>query len=230
MIFDCDVVTKLVVDWQRTQDPDLMDQIIEKSMTLVEVLVSSYDYHYRDDLIQEACMRLQYATQFFDADIANLHTYFTTVIKNICVTYLRRQERYAREPDIDLSIIGEEECGPDKDVLTSLIIRNRIRFPSLLEVIDEMTEAIYTSLTYEERKRQIVNDLVSMYDLDKKYATVVYMSTVMYLRFHYKEFAEVVLSDHEAEFSIIPDMEELFGEIIADRVAKVMTGFNIRFP
>src|SRR4030066_1677582 len=132
MIFDNDYVSDLVSQWQKTKDANVLDLIIDQSRSLIEVIVSSYDTMHREDLIQESAMRLQYALPFFDPTISNLHNYFTTVIKNICLTYLRKQNRYALEYSLDAVVFETQKFStkqdePD-DILSILIERNRKRF------------------------------------------------------------------------------------------------------
>ena len=65
VIFDCDHVTSLLIEWQASKDPALEGQILEGSKNLVEALVSRFDPMYRDDLIQEVYARILYACKYF---------------------------------------------------------------------------------------------------------------------------------------------------------------------
>ena len=51
MIFDEEKTRDLVIQWQETGDDALMASIISETKGLIEVIVSSYDSLYRDDMI-----------------------------------------------------------------------------------------------------------------------------------------------------------------------------------
>jgi hypothetical protein len=202
-------------------------------MDLIEVIVSSYDSMYRDDLIQESSLRIHYALPFFDPTISNLHNYFTTVINNICRTYLRKQGRYSQELDIDLQLIGGLDYirANDEDILSKMIERNRKRFPSVpVDIIDDITEYIYYCLVSNTSKRDTIFGIVSTCGINKNEASSIYVSSLIYLRVHYKEFAAIDLNEYDEEFSIIPDLQELFGNTVADTISKAFTNMYIKFP
>src|SRR3972149_5784175 len=90
MLFDCELVTKLVIEWQTTQDNVLLSEILENSRPLVEAIVSTFDREYRDDLIQESMIRVQRAIASFNPRISNLYNYLSVVVRNICITYLKK--------------------------------------------------------------------------------------------------------------------------------------------
>lgn len=232
MIFDGDYVTALVMRWKLTHDDKVLELIIEESNNLIGALVSTYDNIYRDDLIQEASIKLQYAIQFFDPKISTAHTYFTTVIKNACLTFLRKQYKYAEELDIDLQVLGNfDYVKVHEDILPDLIQRNRKRFPSYpSDSIDAITEYIYDELTFGNNKRQIVEDMCTMFDCMRIEAVAIYTSTLMYLRMNYKNYACIRQSQYEDEYSIIPDLEELFGAQLTDALCKVLSGMQVKFP
>lgn len=235
MIFDCAYVTALVEKWQHTQDPKVLDLILEYSRSLIEAIVSGFDSMYRDDLIQEASLKLQYALPYFDQNIANLHTYLTTVIKNTCLTYLRKQNKISTEFQVDLTIYGDTLVEPDttesEDILNSLMIRNRRRFPTIdVHTIDEISEQIYTDLTFGLGKGAVISNLTEIIGCTRQLANTIYNSSLIYLRSKYISFASTECTPIDEELSIIPDLKELLGDKAGDMIASVLTGMSIKFP
>lgn len=229
MIFDVDRVTALVIEWQRTKDEEVLTVILTESTSLVEAIVSSYEYVYRDDLIQEAYYRIQYALPFFNPQISNLHNYLTTVIRNICNTWISRQ---LKEPDIelDLQFIGHHEEQDEDEVLPKLIIRNRKRFPSIpVDEIDHITTYIYYAIRDEGMNRRLVTGLSTEFGIAKSLAQILFQSTVAYLRALYIEHARIELCNID-ELSFLPDFREVVGDATFNRLATIFSGMTIRFP
>jgi len=235
MIFDCPYVTELVERWKYTQDPKILDLILQHTTNLIEAIVSGYDSAHRDDLIQESYLRVQYALPFFNGRISNLHTYLTTVIKNICATYLRKQSRLSTELQVDMTMHGEifeDRSMPESDdILDDLLVRNRLRFPSVdVCVIDELTERLYSDMTFSLSKRAIISNLVEISGCTRQFAVVVYTSSVIYLRSRYVSCADTTNAIIDVELSVIPDIEELIGTKAGALVCDVLTGMTVRFP
>ncbi len=229
MIFDVEKVTAQVLEWQRTKDEEVLTAILLDSKSLVEAIVSSYDYVFRDDLIQEAYLRIQYALPYFDPQISNLHNYLTTVIRNICNTWVAKQ---CKEPDIelDLQFIGVHDEQAEDDVLPMLIIRNRKRFPSIpVEEIDHITAFIYYSIRDDGITRKIVSGLSIQFGIAKSLAQLLFQSTVVYLRALYIEHAKIG-EGRVGELTTLPDFREVVGEATFDRLAMIFSGMIIRFP
>ena len=230
MIFDVDHVTALVLEWQRTRDEDTLTDLLFESTSLIEAIVSSYDYVYRDDLIQEAYLRIQYALPFFKPEISNLHNYFTTVIRNICNTYISKQ---CKEPDteLDLQFMGYRETITDNDVLTGLISRNRKRFPSIpVNEIDHMTAYIYYEIIDGSTSRRVITGLSLQFGIDKSMAQLLYQSTIIYLRaIHINQSKPSKISESD-ELSILPDLLEVLGDDVYNRLAIVFSGMSIKLP
>lgn len=233
MIFDGDYVSDLVRRWKLTHDNKILELIVEHSENLIGAIVSSYDSIYRDDLIQEASLKLSYAVQFYDPSIATIHTYFTTIIKNACLTFLRKQYRYAEELDIDIQPLGHADSTwlDKEDILTELIQRNRKRFPNFpSDMIDAITEYIFDELTFDGSRRQIVDELCEAFGCSRIEASAIYVSTIMYLRYSYKDFATICKTQYDDEYSIIPDIRDIFGNHVADTLCKVLSGLQVKFP
>lgn len=230
MIFEGKEVTILVVEWQHTHDDVLLSDILEKSQKLIEAIVSCYNPEHRDDLIQESYVRLQYAMKFFDPRISSLHNYFTTVIRNVCATYLRKQGKET-PVDIDLQLIGDRDCYPidDTELLVDLIAHNRKRFPSIdCSELDDISEYIYYSLIDNTSRRGIVARIMSMYDLSRTVVTVIYHSSIIYLRSKY-----ILVGDESydpQEFSLMVDLKEKLGDKVFAEIETLFSGMYVKFP
>lgn len=234
MIFDCEHVTLLVEEWKSSRDILLLDNILAKSNSLIEAIVSTFNPEYRDDLIQEARAKVIYALPFFDDNISNLHTFLTTVIKNICISYTQKQ--YKRDAVLDIDIDYLDNLIPKDSVieldisLDELIARNRKRFPSIpVDTIDSMSEHIYYGLSYGEKYYSIITTISNDVGCSKGISKIVLYSTMMYMRARLVEHAVVNNSDN-VEMTLLPDIKEIFGSDAYHKFSAVMAGMYIRFP
>lgn len=229
MIFENDEVTELVIHWQQTGDSITLGEIFVKSKSLVEAIVSSYGAQYRDDMIQEAFLKIHRAITYYDKRFS-LHNYFTTVIHNSCRTFLKKQSRTLLLYE-DYDYAGEElfEYILDDDVLNDVIVRNRERFPSLpVNVCDDITEYIICSMTEGiSKSRGIVSNIVKEFDISRSIATVIYHSTLVYLRGKYKDHA-VANEIKDYEFTLLQDLRSVIGDTAFARITLLFSGMYIR--
>ena len=235
VIFDAASVTKLTVKWQRDKDEDTLAEILQGCTSLIEAIVSSFDSVYREDLIQEAYYRIQYALPFFNPHISSLHNYLTTVIRNICYTYTSKQDK---EPyvEYDYQITHDDidhryynDAG-ELDVLTVLIARNRNRFPSIpVDDIDHITAYIFYALQSDGVSRRIIAQLATQFSIERSLAQIFYYSTIIYLRALNIQQAKLP-SDKDIEFTLLPDIKEAMGEKVYERMAVIMSGMIIKLP
>jgi len=231
MIFDAERVTDLMLKWQRTRDEDILTEILQGSTSLIEAIVSSFDYVYREDLIQESYARIIYALPFFNPNISTSHTYLTTVIRNICHTYVTKQDK---EPDeeVDLYTVagGNVKFDVGDDILTGLISRNRKRFPSIpVSELDHITSVVYYAIRDDGMNRKIISALVERCDIDRSLAQIFYQSIVIYLRLFNIAHAKPLTSKN-TEFTLMPDILEVLGMDAYNRMLVVFSGMNIKLP
>jgi hypothetical protein len=235
-IFDCDAVTSLVLEWQSSGDIVTLTHIMEGSQRLVEAIVSGYDSSLREDLIQESYIKVQYAIKYFDPTISNLHNYLTTVIRNICSTYVSKHYHDAN-PIIDMDVSDMEElkgdggCEPpegDDSLLLELIVRNRTRFPSIgVEDIDDITSAIYYGINNGGNKyRYITADISVRFNYDVTIVGMVYNSTLAYMRCKFIQSSLPV--DCSGEFNLLPDVREVLGDAVYQKLVTVFSGMTIK--
>lgn len=219
------------MEWQSSKDALLMSQILEKSRVLIEVLVSSYDPDHREDLIQESYAKIQYASQYYDPHVSNLHNYFTTVIRNVCSTYVHKANREITvDPDDLLEHQDHSHFAPDLNILQELIARNRHRFPSIdCDTLDDVTEIIYYQLLDGNgSSRGIISLLMSTFDIGRPVATVIYDSSLIYLRNTYHSFADIGECNVD-ELTLLPDLKDTIGEEAYLRVLLAFSGMYVRF-
>lgn len=248
MIFDNEKVTNLVLQWQRDSDAHTLSEIFEESRNLIEAIVSAYDPEYRDDMIQESYLRIHYALPYYDSNY-KIHNYFTTVIHNQCRTYLKQQ--YVHDVElydnvelcdgvdgdavfVEYSKTPEHYAIDNNEILTDLIARNRQRFPSLpVEEIDDITEFIYASLRdgLYGKSRGIIANIVKNYGFHRTVATVVYHSSLVYLRKRYAEYSkDYVLNRDEKEYSLLIDLKNEIGVKAFRKISKLFSGMYVKFP
>lgn len=226
MIFDNETVTGLVIRWKEGEE-SVLGEILEKSRSLIEAVVSMYDPIYREDLIQESYVKLCYALRVYDDDYS-LHTYVTTVVHNICKTWMKKRNReILLDADIERSYVYED----NEDILHDVLMRNRYRFPSIpASILDELTEFIYVSLVYgyTGKSRGIISTIKSQYCLSRNTANTVYYSTVIYLRG--KMVTNANNSSCTDEFSLASDLKEFLGDDdLYSKLSTVFSGLTIHF-
>jgi len=232
MIFDAEDVKVLVVEWQRTSSSAVLEAICDKSNRLIEVVVSCYDPIFRDDMIQECRLRLiSGALQGYDKAYS-LHTYLTTVFHNVCKTYMKKQYRISNlYEDYDILeeiVISDTTKG---DIIDGAICRNRERFPSLpADVIDDLTEYIVIRLAGNVgKKRGVVAELMKNFYVSRNIATIVYHSTIIYLRKEYDGNLKNTNNKFD-EFSLVPDLCDTIGESAVRRLILLFSGMCVRLP
>lgn len=232
MIFDNDKVTTLVLCWQTYRDPEYLDRIIKLSTSLVEAIVAGYGFTHKEDLLQESFTKVIYALPYFDIKRQTLHTFLTTVIRNICYTYLHKEGRqpdneFELNVDIHGGVFEEPDCD---DILDDLMSRNRSRFPSVPN-IDDISSTIYMLIVDNPagKSRYIIKRLVEDHFLDRYAATVIYQSSLAYLRCKYYQHAKP--SDQiVGELSLLSDLKELVGAEAYSRVILALSGSYIKIP
>jgi len=231
MIFDAEAMTLLVMEWQRTKSDAVLARICSGTTKLIEVIVSYYDPLYRDDMIQECRLRLiSGALQGYDK-FYSLHTYLTTVFHNVCKTFMKKQYRISNLFE-DYDIATQDTYNISREeIIEDTICRNRERFPSIpAEVIDDMTEYIVTELSGSIGKRRgMVAELMKNFCISRHIATIVYHSTIIYMRSKY-DGNVANASTRSDEFSLMPDLCEMFGDAPVKRLMVMFSGLCIRVP
>ena len=234
MIFDCDLVTTLFEEWRISKSNGTLDNIVNESRSLVEVIVSRYPSEYRDDMIQECFIRIPFALGHFNPDIANLHSYFTSVFTNCCNTYISKESRERRLSDIleDLYEPSTIDIRHEDSILEELIIRNRDRFPTIeTETLDSATCYIFGCImdgVYGKSRGAIAN-LMRLYGFRRNVATIIYHSSLIYMRLYYEGFVD---TDYEepGEFSLLSELKDVLGEEAYARISTIFSGLYFKVP
>ena len=143
MIFNSRKVTELIDEWKCTQDINTLDRILVGSTRLAEVIASKYPQEYRDDLVQECLVRVPYAIQHYNKDVANLHKYLTSVFTNRCNSYINyenRQRRLATDLGYLHEAITIDVYDIREELMEEVVTRNRERFPTIpVDVLDDIS-------------------------------------------------------------------------------------------
>lgn len=235
MIYEAAAITELIKSYRDTSNPETLKEIILLHVPLAEVIASKFPSQYREDLIQELLKQVPYIVDKFTIG-KNLHNYVTTAFTNTCRS-VTNSKRLRRETDFVFEEVVEHprEDSYDKEHILKLAIEhNRQRFPSLdIDAIDAATKYCVTAL-YEntEKKRGIVKLLMNVCNFQRPVATVVYHSTLVYLRTLYQEFTVVYIDYDEDsnEFTLLPELEKLLGQKLFDQMMVLFAGFNIKIP
>ena len=232
MIFDNDKVVELARRWKYSHKESTFSSILRHSQPLIQSILCQYPAHYREDLFQEFVSRLPNVLDRFDPDISNnLYGYIARSVNNLAISHLRTENREVNFPeDTDDWDVCEyiQEYSDCDELLEALIVRNRHRFPSILCNIDDATEYIYYKLM-DSSKSGIVYGLMKMCSMSRHMATVVYHSTVFFLRNHY--YRSVTFPNTlDCEFTMLPDLQELIGATAMDDVVCLLSGMYIKVP
>lgn len=238
MIFDEDAVKKLVIQWQESEDDALLAEILKGCGSLVEVIVSRYGHRYRDDLIQEATLKIIESLDKFDSERGKLHSFLTSVIRNKCVTYVQERSSNINVSDeiIESGIIKKHsayEYSDDEQLLDDLIERNRKRFPSLpSHIVDPMTRTVYYSTRdgIKGKSRGTISKMMGEHDVGRNVATVVYHSTVMYMRLSLLDRVDNVNVEDPGEFTLLRDFQDVVGRDNCKEIAVLFSGMYVKFP
>ena len=231
MIFDNDKVMMLVAEWKRLDgDVSILSCIQEASRDLVRAIAATYESSYEDDLVQESMLTLEKVALRFNPNISkNLYGYITRAVHNTCITYIYKNTKEVMLPN-DYEI---EECVPeyisDNDALEEVILRNRERFPSLFCVIDDMTEYVYYALS-DGTKGGTVKNLINVWGVSRSLATVVYHSTIVYLRSQLYRRVRLFPNNRDIEFTLLPDLKNMLDDIVYNDMAMLFSGMYLKFP
>lgn len=235
MIFDNDKIRGLVKEWKSAnRDPSILLRILEDSKPLLAAIVRRYGYCEYDDLMQEALITMTMVVERYDENISkNLYGYVVRAINNRCITYIRQ---FTDEQDIDDEQIAHlldahiPQTVTEDDTLRELLLRNRERFPSLSCIIDEATEFIYYKLK-SGIKQRVIYELMDVCGMSRAIATVVYHSTVIYLRYWLYRNVSIPGKSSDIELTLLPDVQFILDN--DDQFVEMRTllaGMYVKFP
>jgi hypothetical protein len=239
MIFNEEKVRALVIAWQDSQDDDLMGQILHETRGLIEVIVSSYNSVYRDDMIQEACIKVMIVLSSYSPERGKLHSFLTSVIRNECSSYMQHVSRNLNITDdmIESGIIESSEIieytEGNADLIQELIIRNRNRFPSLpTTIVDPATEFIFNSIRdgVIGKSRGTISKVMDDFSINRNAATVLYHSTLVFLRLSMLNSGVDKKSPKFNEFTLLKDFQDIVGESNCQEITTLFSGMYIKFP
>ena len=234
MIFDSEYVTELVKEWRSTKDEELLAEILEAARSLIEAIASSFDPYFREDLIQEAFVKVQYAITYFDPDISNLHTYLTTVIRNSCISFVRKFSKEVLVVEDYMLSVPTYDSMAEREIISVLISRNRDRFPSIpVDDVDGATEFVYYAIRdgIKGKSRGTVACLIRVYGWNRRVATVFYHSSMIFLRALLADkFSIVEGYEGNTEFTLLPELENIVGTQAYERILLLFSGTYVKIP
>lgn len=241
MIYDAKQVEQYIALYQQG-NVDVLDQILEGTQALIEVIVSRYNSVYRDDMIQECRIKLIKALKYYNPQLASSHSYFTSIFINVCNDFsntLRRQDQIEAELQLDFSMHGGLYQASDSFqhdyLLQRLLERNRQRFPSYdTNVVDEASRHIFYCIidgTYG-KSRGAITELTQLFPvLTRSQAITLYHSSLAFFRYCYRQEANAQVAECPLdEDTLLPDLREVLGERAFAMVSKVFSGMYIKIP
>lgn len=233
-IFDNQKVLELIREWKKTSDRDILSDIIVECKDLVTAIVRKYDYREREDIEQEAFIKIQRSLPFYDESKSTCHNFLTTVVHNSCIDYMRGMASKVISKETEFVEFGDgiEEYAFSvsdvglSDVNTELRTRNRKRFPSLdTFVIDTLTDEVITNVKHESMTG-LTKKLAKKMDLPSNIVECVVKSSIIYLRIYYTDKVDIVYPARE-EFSLHHELSDFMGENY-DNFVKIFHGVSIK--
>lgn len=237
-IFDAEVVSELVIRWKNTKDQNILQQILVETNDLARHIANGYTSAEVDDFSQEALIKVMSSLEHYNSSISNIHTYFSTVIRNSCITQYAKAKTCDSIESDSIQDVENSERMQVNDVDTSeescyideLIDRNISRFPSLSsEIITQSTKLIYclTRDGTHNKSRGVVSALVNTYNMSRTLAKIVYRSTIIHMRMELLSNASTTISMKNQEMSILPELREFLGDDTYARFLCTFTGTTI---
>lgn len=239
MIFDEEKVKQLVLDWQESRDDKLLEEILRETAGLIEVIVSAFDSTYRDDMIQEAYIKVMATIYVYSPERGKLHSFLTSVIRNECSSYIQHVNRnlHISTDIIESGLIDKhkdsEYTDGSAEILEQLTVRNRRRFPSLpTTIIDPATECIVVALRdgIVGKSRGTISKLIEDFHIDRNSATVLYHSTLVYMRLSMLSKCDDKKLGDFKEFSLLTDFQDIVGCENCQDISMLFSGMYIKFP
>jgi len=234
-IFDGEKVTSLISKWIETGDTKVLDEILINTQELANYIAYRYSSDRAEDLAQEALIKVMNSLQHYDPNISNVHTYFSTIIRNSCITQyakVKNSDDCDSMEDMENSMLFHTIDNTNTEEysdIQELISRNIDRFPSLSpDIISKVTKSIYylTRDGIHNKSRGIVSNLVKNFKINRVHAKVVYRSTLTYMRMQRlsnSQYKNQVLQ----EMSILPEVREFLGEEMFSKFMCIFSGTTI---
>ena len=232
MIFDNIKVTEDLLKWKSTNNERILTRIVKNSQHLVEAIVSSYDPYYREDMIQNAFVKLLGAINKYDPERGTtLHTYFTTVIHNTCRTTMKLESKHYNIFNIDDVERESEDNDADVADISFVIEYCRTRFPDIdINLVDYavITFVNHISLYGLKKSRDACRKLIDETNIDYKTLDLLYKIVIILLRYNHIEDVLFEEEGENMEMSVIPEMRYIFGEQTTDLMQVLFAGIQLK--
>jgi DNA-directed RNA polymerase specialized sigma24 family protein len=147
-----EVVQPLVLEWQRTQDPTLLEQIVDESLQLIDVVIRFYRFDRQvehEELRQECCLKLIRCLPSYDPTRGRVYTLLEVAMRHFCIAYCQSYRR-RQEPLIPLEPNQLQAITPPDfslafwQPLTQL--RTRFHTPELLHIQRRILSGLLANL------------------------------------------------------------------------------------
>ncbi len=109
------------------------------------------------DIVQEAFVRVYRSLDTFDLD-RNFYTWLCTIVKNLCIDWLRKNGRYSKCSIDDIANPEDERRHPDQDA------HNRELQEEVHRVLEELPEKYRVVLTLRDIEGMDCKDIAEVID------------------------------------------------------------------
>jgi RNA polymerase sigma factor (sigma-70 family) len=228
-IFDTNAVLDLVNSYNKTKSDETAELILELCNPLMVYIINIYNTVDNDDVLQEVSIKLLASLKSYNGDKGSVHTYFSRVIRNCCITYYHKHIAKETHYDLDDETINFGVYINENVILQGLMKRNKVRFPSV-ECIDEITEIVYASINEGlDKGRTLVREISNKYGLSRDNSLVIYSSSLVYLRMLlYNDCNNNNNYDYLLdEFSLSGEIREVLGDEIFNKLINIFYGLIV---
>lgn len=233
MIYDNAYITELIDLFYLYQDEETLAEILGQMKQLIEIQASKFNPEDRDDLMQEAYVRIINVLQNKRFDTSrNGHKYFTSVIYNIMASYYKKDDNHESLPELE--ILQNPYKLPDNlmvEDISELIAHVQGRFPDKCpDMLEIVVTDIFCRLQDEGKTAGIIKELSERFELKRSEVMTYYHVIIVYLRI--RSIYILVASDFQDQDhtdSIIPEFQEIVGIENWKLLSTIFQGISIRF-
>lgn len=246
MIFENDVVTKLLVQYNKEKDETkrdlLMNDILIQTQPLVRSMVLA-DYRddriEADDMIQDILIHIMRKITRYSPDRGSLHNWLSTLIRNKAIDILRKVQRgiptisYDDElVELDLTATGKADPIIKRWKMLAIWLYSRFQDLTVDESVD-ISDIILTGLMSDKSRKLLLTDLqdhVGSDYLSRAKLTIIFQSAMWFLRaLDYDKRTEFVPTTADIQYTLYPELSYCLGETTTQDLQWLFSGMSIMF-
>lgn len=219
MIFDNNLAENLYLNYIHTGDVTKLEDLHKLAAPLIATIANSVSSAHKDDLQQEAHIKLQKiaTSNSFSPDRSSLYNFLSSVLRNCMIDFLRKQRDHAELQEN--SAICSDIVAHVTDSAIDVGSYAKLRFPSLHPAIaKDMAEYIQQAISEQvsRKSRGTIATLELWYPLDRSGAYVAYHAIATYMRcmsLKCELYYPLAISKARLhEFTLLPELYLITGE------------------